>query len=237
MDIELERLLNMKYSDEILSRKLRGIKHLRSKLDYSKELILGAYIDLKILIENHARRKMDLQHKIELAHKDKNEEHTAIYRYKEFVAEDPVFFNLETFLMDLKRCIEFAIKFMAEKKKFKVKDFSLSKLISVLFQEKIEGNNILKFLESNNIRYLNYLRSIAEWLKSMNEKRNMIIHVEVLNRTSTFDVNLKWEVGRSFIDRPKIIVPEIPIDGESILSFVDNQIKKLDGFLKETLSA
>ncbi len=212
----------------------RAIRFIRLKIESSKKQIMKDYEQVKknMLLKSrkHLAHDLIIRPRYEFREEEKRE-----YILETIEGEESLFFNLDSLIIDLKRNIEFVMKFIAMSRKIKLKKFSLENIIDQLSSKYIgEKCEFIKFLTIHYPKYIIFLSSELVWLKQLNAKRTILIHEGILNRTDKYSVRFYWTANSDEKTEPQIEAPEIAIFSHSVSSWVVFQIQKLDLFLKES---
>jgi hypothetical protein len=206
----------------------RKLKNFESKIEKSYEDFIKSIINR---FEGEARKQ------IKDVKKDYSDELKVKHTFLSSQADNDLFFYLDSFLIDLKRIVEFTFKLIAKFEGLKeIKNFSLEKLIGWISGEIGDTpSNLSKILEKKYEPYVEFILSKKRWLKSLNYRRTQTMHYEIFNKSGSFKIEYVWNSVMKKEDKPIINFPDMPFFYKPILQFTKEEMKNLREFLGVSL--
>lgn len=212
----------------------KAIRFIRLKLESSRGNIVKEYEKVRKELKVKATKTMEYYLRINPRIEFIPEEFRD-YSFEGIEGEKDLFFHIDSFIIDLKREIEFILRFIAQVNNIKLKKFSLENVTDQI-DPKYEGSKceLVKFLLDKHPSYIKFLSDELDWLKQLNGKRKILIHDGILNRTDRYTVTFHWPAKSDEKTEPEVIMPEIGMFNHAIPIWIDFQMKKLDLFIKES---
>jgi len=219
-----------------LIQRFESIQFISLKIEYFANKIKEEHVNLSEEIKQAIWDDFKLKGVSHLPKKrDNNQEYSFQYEFEGFSMNNKMLFYLDTILADLKRCVDFSIKFILESHGVSTKKFSLNillKQISSSFEGKRE-KYVLRLLH-NYPQYIHFINSLSDWLSSLNKKRTTIMHYKTFNKTNPFSVGLTWKPGTPFTKKPEIGMPIISVFKKPIMKLIAEYVTNLDEFINRT---
>jgi hypothetical protein len=220
----------------MLNARFQSIYFLRLKIKHLIGLIYKGNVDISTEIAESVWKNFKKIAMYQLPKKrDTSEIYKITYNFPGISFDNHLLFNLDTLFSDVRRCIEFVIRFIIESQGFKdLENFSLQKfMIQIEGLDRKQKEAYVTSLVSMYPAFINYLNSIKSWIKLLNDRRTAIMHYQTFNRTGSFKVSLVWDPGQLFTKKPRIEYPIIPLFNTPITSVVRECEEKLDEFIKK----
>lgn len=221
-----------------LNKIFRDIKFLRIKLTYLKSKIDESHQKFAKYIGDMVRKDIsERARKIPAITKDNSTEIKLTTTFFGAEGENELFYYLDTFFIDLKRCVEFTLRFLAKAEGIDLDDFSLENLLKHVKDDCKENRS--KFENLLREKYPDYVKdllSYEKWLNSLNYLRTQSIHYQIFNKTDGFKVDAEWNSIQKMEDEPTITLPTLTMFNKPIPEFTSEDLKKLDLFVNKTLS-
>jgi len=228
--MEIEKLQRKFQKNPKLMKKLEDIIFLRLKLNYSKKEIGGLLEEFKKkTVEEILKEDSD---KLKDINKDNTMELKLIGSWN-ISSKEPLFYHLDSYLVDIRRCIEFCLRMCLLNLNFKDSDtFGVEKFMNHLCKK--TKNNRTDFLDKLLLEFpwfCNYLKSDSKWVYDLNEYRTDSIHYKLLNEIS-FKIEYFWNSVKTFEDRPEIKILRLTFLNIDLIEFINSYLSKLDFFIK-----
>jgi len=205
----------------------RKLKNFKSKIEKNYENFVKSTID---------NFKEDARKKVRQVKKESSNEVKVQHIFISSQADNNLFFYLDTFIIDLKRIIEFSFRLIARFEGLGEIKFSLENLMNHL-SEKTENqsSNLAKVLLKKYPPYVKFILANEDWLKSLNDRRMRSIHYEVFNKSGEFTIEYLWTSTMNIEDEPLITFPKIPFFNKPIPEFVKEEMESIKQFLSKIL--
>lgn len=151
----------------------------------------------------------------------------------------PLFYNLDSFINDLKRCVEFGLREIKHARfprhrgddQFSVGSF-LDKFEDDYNSEKGE---FFEYLENHHPEFIQYIEDNLDWLKTVRYHRTDLAHKEIDFRTAKLKFEKTWKQGSSYDDTEEEMVPEeLLVHGEPVEEYVEGMRENIDDFVGES---
>jgi len=224
--------------DPNIDKLLRDIIFLYRKLKNLQSKIEKEYRDfVKHIVEDC---KKEAKKSLEGIKKDFTNEVKIKQVFESSSADNELFFNIDTFFIDLKRIIEFSFRLIARiEGLMDIKKFSLENLIDHLSNNNNNNNSKSKLVKTLMKKYPDYVKFILSnknWFKSMNSKRTQSIHYKIFNKTGGFEIEYFLNSVMTSEDDPIINIPTIPLFDKPIPKLINEELVSLKQFMNKTLN-
>lgn len=205
----------------------RKINNLKSKIEESHDKFVEYCVEYS---------KKNIKSKLKSIKKDNSMELKLTEAFISSEADNDLFFQLDTFFIDVKRLVEFTFRFIAKCEGLKQIRFSLENLLNQLPQNTRDNRSKLsKILIEKYPEYTSFILSKKKWFNSLNYKRTQLIHYEIFNKTDGFKIEFFWNSVMSLEDEPQIKSPIFSMFKKPIKELVKEDLSNLDEFLNKSL--
>ncbi|MCH7568051.1 MAG: hypothetical protein IIA87_01385 [Nanoarchaeota archaeon] len=223
--------------DPELDKLLKDTVFLLRKLKFTGEKIGEEHKKWKKELENHAMKASKGLRKNAEAYKTNSNEIELKTVFESAKAHNPLFFYLDTFFIDLKRAVEFSLKFLAKTENISMEKFSLGKTIYQLEEGYTnQKSSFVLMTEKKYPKYFEYLKANKSWLLDIRKKSTNASHKSIYYEVRGFEITFKWNSVESIKDRPQITSGGLKISGEEIISLINKDLAKIAEFYDQTVN-
>jgi len=233
MEHVLDKLSDQVKSNPNLCNKLEDIAFLGSKINYLRNQIQEANSKL---VEKIVKETLDNSKK-QLNKIKKNDTFalTLTTTIDNASGNDPFFFYLDTFIIDVRRYIEFFLRFSMTNLGLDDLNFKVQNFVNQIKPSCTnERSTFVNILSKNHKWFIDYLNEVEKWLKQINHFRTQSIHYEIFNQTGLFKIKFVWNSLKKIEDAPDYIKPNLPYFDMPVLEFTRYYIKNLDKFMEKS---
>jgi len=215
-------------------KKFTGLKFIISKIRYLEREILK---EEKILLEkelslNFKRIEQDIGQKLF----DQEGDLSIKIEVKDYSAIDPLFYHLDSLIMELRRFIEYSLRFISVLSDFP-DELKVQAICNQIRPDSKDTKSVfVQHLEKEQKLFYEYLQSKLDWFDELNKLRTKLTHYGIVNEISDFEINLFWDKGNTHLQKPsKIEIPRLEFLNENIGSFIKRHGSNTDDLFRTTV--
>jgi hypothetical protein len=217
-----------------LDKKFKDIVFLLGKLNYLKKEITDSYDSFmkKLVQDTLDKNKQHLP-------KEKNNTQDIKLRASFYTisGNDALFYTIDSFLIDLRRCVEFALRLTLINKGLPDNDnFSVDSLLQhISTDSKTTPSQFSRVLMKEHSEFVEYLAGDSLWINKINKYRTQSMHYNIVSHLSHFSITFEWNSMQKFTDMPSYDEPKLPIFNIPVKDFVNSYLVALNFFMEQII--
>ena len=216
---------------------LKSINFLIEKISFLREEIKRDYIDFQKEIIVYAKKRLSEKYAEIPKKKDYATEHREIIHFLYAESDHKLFFNIDTFMIDCRRAVEFSIRLLVilEDKSLPNK-FGVENMLCAIENISEKSADFYRHVVSEFPEYSNFILSEKKWIDTLNNQRTNMIHFKIFNKTDEIQVRFIWDCNRKMSQKPTEEIDELTIFGRPILEIINYNLDKTKLFVEKTMS-
>ncbi len=219
----------------VIIKKLDDIVFLRSKLDYLRDEIHRDYDKFIHRISDYILEK-NKKHLENIDKDSSNEIRMSTFLHR-ISANDSLLYHFDSFLVDIRRLIEFCLRMTLLSLNFKDdSDFKVEKFMNHLCKESNDTNSKFELLLENKFNwFVTYLRNDSKWIFNLNGYRKNTIHYMILNNFGPCKIEYSWNSLQTLENKPNVEISKLKILGidEDMKEFMKSYLFNIDFFIDQ----
>ncbi len=234
MEEKIRKLREAIKSNADLNKKYADIAFLVLKVDHLKKKINEGYASYIQYINEEQMKDLKSKGTLNNIKKSNCDEIILQSSFSKASGNCPLFYDLDTFLIDIRRIVEFALKFTKLNMGFGEKDFKVDVFLNQLEESyKQQKSNFVLRLEQEHKWFVEFINHNREWLQKISAFRTESIHYSVLNEVGPFNIEFKWNTMQSLEETPQQTNPTLTYLGTPMLDFVKGHFSKISFFVEQ----